>query len=62
MSLYAAINLHSTNNVLAVLDETDRPLRHCRLPNDLPAILKALEPFRDELTGVATAMGSGLAS
>lgn len=53
MSLYAAIDLHSTNSVLAVLDETDRPLRQCRLPNDLPAILKALEPFRDELTGVA---------
>lgn len=53
MSLYAAIDLHSTNSVLAVTDETDRPLRQCRLPNDLPAILKALEPFRDELTGVA---------
>ena len=53
MSLYAVIDLHSTNSVLAVLDEADRPLRQCRLPNDLPTILKALEPFRDELTGVA---------
>lgn len=52
MSLYAAIDLHSTNSVLAVIDETDRPLRQRRLPNELPAILKELEPFRDELEGI----------
>jgi len=52
MSLYAAIDLHSTNSVLAVTDETDRVLRQRRLPNELPAILKELEPFRDELTGI----------
>jgi len=52
MSLYAAIDLHSTNSVLAVLDESDRPLLQRRLPNDLPAILKALEPFRDEVAGI----------
>jgi transposase len=52
MSLYAAIDLHSSNSVLAVLDETDTPLRQRRLPNQLPAILKELEPFRDELVGV----------
>ena len=52
MSLYAAIDLHSSNSVLAVLDEADRPLRQRRLPNDLPAILKELEPFRDEISGI----------
>jgi transposase len=52
MSLYAAIDLHSSNSVLAVLDETDRPLRQRRLPNDLPAILKELEPFHDEISGI----------
>jgi transposase len=52
MSLYAAIDLHSSNSVLAVLDETDKPLRQRRLPNQLPAILKELEPFRDELVGI----------
>lgn len=52
MSLYAAIDLHSTNSVLAVTDETDAPLRQRRLPNELPAILKELEPFRDEIVGV----------
>jgi transposase len=49
MSLYAAIDLHSTNSVLAVIDETDRPLRQRRLPNDLPAILGELERFRERV-------------
>ena len=53
MSLYAAIDLHSTNSVLAVLDETDQRLRQCRMPSDLPTILAALAPYRDELVGVA---------
>jgi transposase len=52
MSLYAAIDLHSTNSVLAVFDEHDQPVRQRRLPNELPAILKELEPFRDEVTGI----------
>lgn len=52
MSLYAAIDLHSTNSVLAVIDEGDTPVRQRRLPNELPAILKELEPFRDEVAGI----------
>ena len=52
MSLYAGIDLHSNNSVLAVIDEPDRVLRQRRLPNELPAILKELEPFHDELVGV----------
>jgi transposase len=52
MSVYAGIDLHSNNNVLAVLDEHDRVLRQRRLPNELPAVLRELEPFRDELAGI----------
>jgi transposase len=52
MSLYAAIDLHSTNSVLAVIDEADQALRQRRLPNELPLILKELEPYRDELAGI----------
>jgi len=55
MSLYAAIDLHSGNAVLAVSDENDRVLRQRRLPNELPTILKDLEPFRDEITGIVVA-------
>ena len=53
MALYAAIDLHSSNNVLAVIDEQDRPLRRCRLPNQLASVLAELAPYRDELAGVA---------
>ena len=42
MPLYATIDLHSTNSVLAVLDEADHPLRQCRMPSDLSTILKTL--------------------
>ena len=52
MTLYAAIDLHSSNSVLAVLDENDRPLRQRRLPNELPVILRELEPFHEELAGI----------
>lgn len=53
MSLYAAIDLHSNNGVLAVIDGDDRVLLERRLPNELPAVLGALEPFRASLAGVA---------
>lgn len=52
MTLYAAIDLHSSNSLLAVLDENDHPLRQRRLPNELPAILKELEPYQDEVAGI----------
>jgi transposase len=53
MKLYAAIDLHSNNNVLAVIDEQDRVLFDRRLPNDLAVVLRSLEPFREELVAVA---------
>lgn len=52
MALYAAIDLHSTNHVLAVIDEQDRLLLRQRLSNDLATTLRELEPFRDEVTAV----------
>jgi transposase len=53
MSLYAAIDLHSNNSVLAILDESDHVVRLKRLPNDLPTVLSELAPYRDQLAGVA---------
>ena len=49
--MYAGIDLHSNNNVLAVLDEHDAVLRQRRLPNGLPIALMEVERFRDELAG-----------
>ena len=53
MKLYGAIDLHSNNNVLVVIDENDYLLFRKRLPNDLPGILTALAPFKPDLHGVA---------
>ncbi len=52
MTLYAGIDLHSTNNYLGVIDEQDRRLYEKRLPNDLDTILLALAPFKNDIEGV----------
>lgn len=53
MRLYAAIDLHSNNNVLVILDEEDRPLLEKRLRNELPQVLGHLAPYREKLQAVA---------
>jgi transposase len=54
MKLYAAIDLHATNNVVVVIDEHDQMrLAPDRLKNDAAAVLGALAPFKDEITAVA---------
>lgn len=53
MKLYAAIDLHSNNNVLALLDEQDRIIIERRLRNDLPRILAELAPYRDQVQAIA---------
>ncbi|HXI11602.1 MAG TPA: transposase [Thermoanaerobaculia bacterium] len=53
MNTYAAIDLHSNNGVLTIIDETDMVLRQRKLPNELSAFVKELSPFRDTLKGVA---------
>ena len=53
MKLYGAIDLHARNNVIVILDETDRILFHKRCPNDLKIILQELAVFKAELSGIA---------
>lgn len=53
MKLYGAIDLHSNNSVTVVSDEQDQALYNRRLPNDLPTILRAFEPYRQKLQGIA---------
>ena len=53
MSLYAGIDLHANNSFVAVIDESDAPIVSRRMPNDLGLVLKLLEPYREELTGIA---------
>ena len=54
MSLYyAAVDLHSNQSVLVVIDEKDRLVWKGRLLNDLELVLMALAPYREEVAGVA---------
>jgi len=52
MKKFSGIDLHSNNSVVVVTEEADRIVYQERLPNELSAILAALEPHRAELVGV----------
>lgn len=53
MKLYAAIDLHSNNSVLVILDEADRMVLQRRLPNHLERIVEALGPHGEAIEGIA---------
>lgn len=53
MKLYVAVDLHSNNNVVVIVDALDRVIYERRLPNDLPTILGALAPHRGDIEAVA---------
>ena len=52
MSLYAGIDLHSSNNYIGIMDQDFKRIHGRRLPNNLNHILMTLEPFKAELKGV----------
>jgi transposase len=52
MKLYGAIDLHSSNNVVVVIDEQDKVVYQKRLPNDLAMIVEQLSPYRSSLEGI----------
>lgn len=51
--LYAAIDLHSNNNYLVVINGEDRRLVERKLKNEIGAVTEALAPFRERITAVA---------
>ncbi len=53
MQLYAGIDLHSNNNFIQIIDDQDKTKLSKRLPNQMAHILAALEPFKDQLKGIA---------
>ena len=53
MRLYAAIDLHSNNSVLVILDEKDHVVYEKRLMNNLGLIVGALAPYRECVEAVA---------
>lgn len=52
MSIYAGIDLHSTNSVVAVINQDGKRLHRRRYSNDIQDILGSLEPFKGELQSV----------
>ena len=53
MTWYAAIDLHSSNNVTVVIDDHDRVVFQKRLANDLAVILKELAGYQADLHDIA---------
>jgi transposase len=53
MPLYCGIDLHSRNSYLAILNEERKLMRKGRFDNDLGVIAAALEPYREEIVGIA---------
>ena len=49
--LYAGIDLHSNNNSLCIIDESDKLLVEVKSENNLRADLLALSPYKKDLTG-----------
>ena len=53
MKLYGGIDLHSNNNVIALVDEKDEVVYQRRLGNDLSYILSRLAPYKETIRGLA---------
>ncbi len=51
--LYAGCDLHGNSNFFGVVDEQGKRIFKKKLPNDLSLILPTLEPFKEELVGIA---------
>ena len=53
MALYCGIDLHSRDCWLAILDERLKVVHEIKVGNDLEALLQILEPYREDLEGIA---------
>lgn len=52
MKLYAAFDLHSSSSYLGIIDESGSRIFKKKLPNDPEVILKMLDPYRSEISGI----------
>ena len=50
--LYVGMDLHSRNTYTGIMTKEFKRVFGKRLANDLPVILNALEPFRNEIQGI----------
>ena len=52
-SYYGAVDLHSNQSFLVLIDEKDQTVWRGRVNNDLELVLLALAPYREQIAGVA---------
>jgi len=52
MGTYVGVDLHSNNAYYGIIDQNDERIFQKKLPNDLPLVLSALEPFRKDVEGI----------
>src|SRR6266446_1253776 len=52
MPLYGGIDLHANNSVIVLINEQDEVIYRKRLSNDLPTIIRQLDPYRVEMKGL----------
>lgn len=52
MKIYAGIDLHSNNNLMALINQDNKAVYKKRLPNELTAVLEALKPYQNSVEGV----------
>jgi transposase len=53
MELYGGIDLHPNNSYVAIVNEENRVMYKDRHKNELPFILSAFAPYKDELKAIA---------
>ena len=53
MDLYGGMDLHGDNVFCTLMDRNYKPVFEQRLPNDLPTVLAALAPYRQQINGIA---------
>ncbi len=49
MELHCAVDLHGNNGYYGIVNETGKRIFKKRIPNSLPAILTALEPYKEHI-------------
>ena len=52
MKVYVGIDLHSSNNFIAIIDGDDKRLYGKRHPNQLDSVLSVLDQFKDDIHGI----------
>ncbi len=53
MDLYTGIDLHSNNGFYGIRNEKGERIFQKKLPNELPRVLKILEPFKKDIKAIA---------